>query len=116
MHFERGQRCRVHRVLVLFIVLWAALAIMGGALNKADVEPGSGPGSDGSAIELALKLCAAIFTAVATAASGVLHKRWRLIPAYCAGISRCSPTRFKRRYRPPPHGFALLRQLQIIVV
>lgn len=113
MHFERGH---VYRVLVLFIVLWATLAIMGGALNKADTDLGSSTGSGGSALEIALKMCAVIFTAVATAASGVLHKLLRRLPAYRTGILPSPPARLERRYRPPPYGFALLRQLQIIVV
>lgn len=112
MRFEHKHTCRL---LVLLVVVWAALAIFGGALNKADVELGSGAGSSEAAIELGLKLCAVIFTAVAAVASGVLRKLRRL-PAYRAGIGNSSPIRLKDRYRPPPHGVSLLRSLQIIIV
>lgn len=113
MHFERG---RIYKVLILFIVLWAALAIVVGALHKADAEIGSGPGSAGSAMELALKLCAVIFTAVAATASGALCKLWRRLSAYRSGFSRRPTGRFGYRYRPPPYGVSLLRVLQIIIV
>ncbi len=113
MHFERG---RIYKVLILFIVLWASLAIVVGALNKADAEIGSGSGSTGSAMELALKLCAVIFTAVAATTSGALYKLWRRLAAYRSGFSRRPTTGFGRRYRPPPYGVSLLRVLQIIIV
>jgi hypothetical protein len=113
MHFERG---RIYKVLILFIVLWASLAIVVGALNKADAEIGSGSGSAGSAMELALKLCAVIFTAVAATTSGALYKLWRRLAAYRSGFSRRPTTGFGRRYRPPPYGVSLLRALQIIIV
>lgn len=116
MHFERG---RIYKVLILFIVLWASLAIVVGALNKADAEIGSGSGSagsTGSAMELALKLCAVIFTAVAATTSGALYKLWRRLAAYRSGFSRRPTTGFGRRYRPPPYGVSLLRALQIIIV
>lgn len=116
MHFERG---RIYKVLILFIVLWAALAIVVGALHKADAEIGSGSGSagsTGSAMELALKLCAVIFTAVAATTSGALYKLWRRLAAYRSGFSRRPTTGFGRRYRPPPYGVSLLRALQIIIV
>lgn len=103
-------------MLILFIVFWAALAIMGGALNKAEADLGSAAGSHDSAIEIALKLCAVIFTAVATVASGVLHKLWRRLPVARTGLRYYAPTRLRARYRPPPHGVSLLQQLQIIVV
>jgi predicted secreted protein len=106
----------MHKVLILFIVLWAALAIVLGVLNKADADLGSGPGDSGSVIETALKLCAVIFTAVAAVASGVVYKLWKRLTVYRAGFSRRPPTSFRRRYRPPPHGFSLLRTLQIIIV
>lgn len=109
MHFARKHS---YRLLVLLVVAWAALAIVGGALNKVDADLGSGD----SAIELGLKLCAVIFTAVAVTAGGVLQKLWRRLPAYRAGIGRRSPIWLMDRYRPPPHGFALLRSLQIIIV
>jgi hypothetical protein len=103
-------------MLVLFMVLWATLAIMVGAFHKADAEISSVSGSTGSAVELALKLCAVIFTAVAATASGALYKLWRRLPVYRSGVG-CRPrTRFEYRYRPPPHGFSLLRALQIIIV
>jgi len=113
MHFTRG---RMYKVLVVLVVLWAALAVMVGALNKADAELGSAAGSTGAAMELALKLCAVIFTAVAAAASGVLHKLRRSLSGHGSGAGRRAPAGFKRRYRPPPHGFSLLKALQIIVV
>lgn len=113
MNFERGH---IYKVLILFIVLWASLVIVVGALNKADAEIGSGSGSTGSAMELALKLCAVIFTAAAATASGALYKLWRRLAAYRFGFSRRPPTRFGRRYRPPPYGVSLLRALQIIIV
>ena len=108
MHLGRGH---IFKALMLFIVLWTALAVIIGALNKADAELGSGEPS----VEIALEMCAVIFTAVATAASGLLNNMWRRLPARRAGVTRFSPVRCGRRYRPP-HGFALLRQLQIMVV
>lgn len=113
MFFERGH---VHRILVLFIALWVALAIMGGVLNKTGAEPGYGASSDGSAIQIALKTCAVIFTAVAVAAGGVSRKLWRVLPVARAGIRRYALTRLIDRYRPPPHGFSLLRALHVIIV
>lgn len=103
-------------MLIVLVVLWAALAVTMGALNKADAELSSGTGSTGAAMELALKLCAVIFTAVAATASGVLQKLWRRLPTYRCGIGWRPPVRVKHRYRPPPHGFSLLRTLQIIIV
>ena len=111
MHFGRGH---IYRALILFVVFWTALAVIIGALNKVDADLGSG--SSESASEIALKMCAVIFTAVATAASGLLNKMWRRLPARRTGVSRFSPVRLDRRYRPPPHGFDLLRRLQIIIV
>lgn len=111
MHFGRGH---IYKALILFIVFWTALAVVIGALNKADADLGAG--SSESAYEIALKMCAVIFTAVATAASGLLKKMWRRLPVRRTGINRFSPVRLGRRYRPPPHGFALLRQLQVIIV
>jgi hypothetical protein len=113
MQFARGH---IYKVLILFIVLWAAFAIVVGALNKADAELGSGSGSAGSVMELAVKLCAVIFTAVAATASGALYKIWRRLPVYRSGSGHRVSVRLKRRYRPPPHGFSLLRTLQIIIV
>ena len=111
MHFGRGH---IYKALILFVVFWAALAVVIGALNKAEADLGSG--SSGSASEIALKMCAVIFTAVATAASGLLNKTWRRLPARRAGVNRFPPLRLDRRYRPPPHGFDLLRRLQVIIV
>lgn len=113
MHFRSGH---VYKVIILFVVLWAALAIVAGALNKAGAEPAPQSGVSDSGVEIALKMCAVIFTAVAAAASGFLHKRWRRIPVVYFRMRRLVPVRRTFRYRPPPHGFWLLRQLQIIIV
>ena len=111
MHLGRGH---ISRALILFVVLWTALAVTIGAFNKADAELGSGASE--SAIEIALKMCAVIFTALVATASGFLHKRWRRIPVVYFRMRRLVPVRRTFRYRPPPHGFWLLRQLQIIIV
>lgn len=113
MHFERGS---LYRVVVLFIVLWAALSIVGGTLNKVDAELVSESSSQHSAMELGLKLCAVIFTAVATMASGALRRIFLLFLACDFGGSDRPVKRLRDRYRPPPHGFSLLKSLQIIIV
>lgn len=110
MRLKRGH---TYGLLVLFVALWATLAMAGGTMHKADVDLGSG--SDDSAIELGLKVCAVLFTA-AVATAVAFPTLWRLLSVFRAGIERRSPVRFRRRYRPPPYGFSLLRRLQIIIV
>lgn len=111
MRLKRGH---TYGLLVLFVAVWATLALAGGTMHKADVDFGSG--SEESAIELGLKVCAALFTAVATAV-GVLQIVWRRLPVLKVGLERRSPLpRLERRYRPPPHGISLLQRLQIIRV
>lgn len=113
MYFKRG---RMYRGLLLFIVLWVALAIVYGVLKKADAELNPNSDSGDSALEIALKMCAVIFTAVATVPSGVLHKFWRWLPVARAGVCYYAPTVLRNRCRPPPYGFSLLKSLQIIIV
>lgn len=111
MYFERG---RAYKMLILFVALWATLAIAVGALNKADVELGSS--LNGTDIVLALKMCAVIFTVVAAGVGGVACKVYRLLPVPCVQIRRYEPPRLVDRSRAPPHGFSLLRALRIIIV
>lgn len=111
MHFGRGH---ISRVLILFIVFWAALAITIGAFNKSEADLGAG--TNDSAAEISLKMCAVIFTAIAAAAGGVSNELWLRLPVGRSGMSRLSPPGIRHRYRPPPHGLALLRRLQIMLV
>lgn len=112
MHSERMHTCRL---LLVFVVLWASLAVVAGALNKADVDFKPGAGSGGSAMEIALKMCAVIFTAVAAAAGVALH-RLRRLPARRAGFEPRASEKPGYPQRPPPHGLSLLRALQIMLV
>ena len=114
MYIERGHS--IYRMLILFIVLWAALSVVGGTLSKAGADLGAGSGKDGSAIEMTLKMCAVIFTSIAAIASGVRHGLWKRLPAVHSGFNQRLPVKFKSRRRPPPHGLSLLRRLQIIIV